>query len=206
MTTTDLGRFLAAANEGRLLFLVLAHTGVRIGELLGLRWESVNLGDHPHVSISGELKSTSSERIIPISSGLARHLGDWRQESEYPADSDPVFASGTGTPLDYANVRHRYLEPARKAAGMEWVTFHTSATRSGASSTMSAPRPSGKPPTGSGMPTPAFTLREYVHSSDLGDADFLDELIPDGSVAPNVAPNPPEADSSQKKTPDYQGV
>jgi hypothetical protein len=57
-----------------------------------------------------------------------------------------------------------------------------------------------------GHADPSFTLREYVHSSDLGDADFLDELIPDGSVAPNVAPNPPEADSSQKKTPDYQGV
>jgi hypothetical protein len=52
---------------------------------------------------------------------------------------------------------------------------------------------------------PSFTLRTYVTAPDLGSADFLDGLIPDG-VAPNVAPTGSTSGDETEQTSDLQEV
>ena len=94
LTLAELDRFLRALpREWRLLFLLLAHTGVRIGELLGLTWSKVHLGDDPHLVVDGQmyrsgkrqgLKSRHSCRTIPLSPGMAQALQGWRERSAFP--------------------------------------------------------------------------------------------------------------------------
>jgi integrase len=42
----------AMPEQWRAFFTVLAQTGVRIGELLGLTWRNVHLGDDPNILIA----------------------------------------------------------------------------------------------------------------------------------------------------------
>jgi integrase len=48
-----------------------------------------------------------------------------RLQSRLSHDSDPIFASRTGTPLSHRNVTGRGFEPARHLAGLpRSITFH----------------------------------------------------------------------------------
>ena len=93
-----------------------------MGELLGLTWQRVHLGDDPHLYVAeqvyrGErkrLKTEGSERTVPLSSGMARDLTEWKAESDHAADTDPVFPTEVGTPMSYGNVYNRVLIPALK--------------------------------------------------------------------------------------------
>jgi integrase len=90
LTVAELERFLAAVEpKWRLLFVLLAHTGLRIGEALGLRWEHVHLGDDPHLDVREQFyrsrrrlrpKSHHGVRTLPLSPGMAvaldRRLSD----------------------------------------------------------------------------------------------------------------------------------
>lgn len=110
--------------EWRAFFTLLVQSGVRVGELLGLTWEHVHLGDDPHIMIAeqvyrGErkrLKTEASEARVPLSSSTASWLSELR-----PADAQPtmpVFPSRTGSPLTYANIYNRVLRPALVDAGL----------------------------------------------------------------------------------------
>ena len=76
LTRADLAILLAAIPEDwRLFFEFLPHTGVRISEAVGLRWEHLDLGENPKVKVreqvyKGErkgLKSGAARRDIPLS-------------------------------------------------------------------------------------------------------------------------------------------
>ncbi len=125
LTADDVVAILAVmSGQWRAFFMLLAQTGMRIGELLGLTWEHVHLGDDPHIMVieqvyRGErkqLKTDASEAKIPISASMASWLAELRPEGVC-ADA-PVFASRTGGALTYANVYNRVLRPALVAAGL----------------------------------------------------------------------------------------
>jgi integrase len=192
LTVAELERFMAAVRpEWRLLFALLAHTGVRIGEGLGLRWQHVHLGDDPHVDVREQVyrgerrhrpKSHHGVRSIPLSPDMAVALDRRRRDAEYAGEGDPVFASTTGTPLDYSAFYKRVFIPARDASGIEWPkgsAFHM--FRRTAGSLLHANNKTGRQLADwLGHHDPAFTIRTYVGQMDdgLGDATFLDELIP----------------------------
>ncbi len=100
----------ALPSEWTVFFILLAHTGLRVGEHLGLRWSSVHLGDDPHGVIAEQvyegkrknLKSPNAYRQIPLSPDVARVLVEWRTRTRFRGDTDPVFASAAGTPLGYS--------------------------------------------------------------------------------------------------------
>jgi integrase len=108
----------ALPEQWRAFFFVLAQTGVRIGELLGLTWGYVHLGDDAHIIVAeqvyrGErkrLKTDGSMGRVPLSPFIASWLADLRPEGV--AVNAPVFPSAAGTPLVYANVYNRVLRPA----------------------------------------------------------------------------------------------
>lgn len=116
----ELGIFLAALTDDywRLFFELLAVTGMRIGEAVGLTWENLDLGDEPRVKVREQvyrgkrkrLKSKDGKRDIPLSGSMAAKLLAHRRDA-YTAPTAPVFATATGSELDPHNVRRTVLRP-----------------------------------------------------------------------------------------------
>jgi integrase len=130
----------------RVVILTAAMTGLRQGELLGLRWRDVDWavqrirvrntfvrGEH-----SGEGKSElSTRRSVPMTDRLAGELDSWSQRTAYHGDDDLVFAHPqTGNPLDRSKVTKRFKQACRDG-GVRVIRFHdlrhTFATRLAAS-------------------------------------------------------------------------
>lgn len=121
----------ALAKPCRSIVLVAVLTGLRIGEILALRWGRVDLLNNTvavEESYSGRFgppKTQTSRRMIPISAALrAVLMGQQKQGKNMEAD-DLVFATSKGTPLSPKNLRNRALEPTRKALGLPPVSWHT---------------------------------------------------------------------------------
>ena len=119
------------------LFRLAAYTGLRLGELLALRWEDVNLDDrrmvvHRAVSagVEGPTKSWQA-RFIPLADPAADALMRLRAREDYTGRDDYVFCSRLGRRLDSSAVRRRYKR-ARDAANLRPLRFH--ALRHGAGS------------------------------------------------------------------------
>ena len=128
----QLGAFLREAKESgvyELYYLDLA-TGLRRGELLGLKWEDVDM-DHGviHVRrqvarVNGDvkevpLKTKNSYRNISISKDAV----DMLTEMEKHKTCEYVFSSATGGPISPDSVRHM-LHRVLKRAGLPAVRFH----------------------------------------------------------------------------------
>jgi integrase len=113
------------------LYLTAAMTGLRQGELLGLRWRDVDFGARrvrvvlPYVRGEfGDPKSEGSGRSVPLAQRVADGLAGLRERSLYPADDDLVFCHPeTGHPLDRSKLVRRF-KAARDATGIRRITFH----------------------------------------------------------------------------------
>jgi integrase len=111
--------------------IVAVLTGMRIGEILALRWKRVDLlGGTLEVAenySSGEFvspKTRSSRRVIPISSALRRVLENHRTRDPKNAD-ELVFQTPTGTPLNDKNLYNRELAPACDRIGQPRISWHS---------------------------------------------------------------------------------
>ena len=166
MTRVELARLLAHTPERwRLFFELLAHTGLRISEAAGLEWGDIEFVSEDRARLlvrrqdhRGEvcqLKSERSRRDIPLSPGMAERL--WELGADRPATAR-VFTMDAGTPLNYSNLRSRLLVPVAKAAGLEWVTFH-SFRHTCASLLFAESRDVAKVAAWLGHTDPGFTLR-----------------------------------------------
>jgi integrase len=199
LTRAELGILLAALpSESRLFCTFLAHTGLRISEAVGLRWEHLDLGEHPKVRVREQLykgkrkrlKSKDGKRDVPLSPGTAQQLLALRRDS-YRGSETPVFASKAGTPLRPENVYRRALAPAAIGAGFKIevevdgkkktrsaVSFHTF-RHTCASLLFEAGRNVKQVQAWLGHADPGFTLKTYIHLMDsgVGSADFLDQAV-----------------------------
>lgn len=114
-------------------------TGARIGEVLALRWEDVDLaGEVPTVTISGTVvrvagqgltiqdhpKSSASRRRLKIPAFLVEVLLRRQVEQLEPTAWNVVFPSAVGTLRDPTNFRDQWRQ-ARDRLGMTWVVPHT---------------------------------------------------------------------------------
>jgi integrase len=113
-----------------------AFTGLRRGELIGLRWEDVDFENRVlHVRrsvvamVEGVPKTESSQKDVPLDAQLAESLSDWRQHSAFTAPPDWVFASPhkKGTQPYWPGTLWRYHgRPAvKRAAVNKHVSYHT---------------------------------------------------------------------------------
>jgi integrase len=113
------------------LYLTAAMTGLRQGELLGLRWRDVDFGARRIRVVSpfvrgefGDPKSVGSGRSVPMASRVATALQALRDESVYAQDRDLVFCHpDSGKPLDRSKLVRRFKQ-AIERAGVHPVTFH----------------------------------------------------------------------------------
>jgi len=109
----------------RLVTLAVA-TGLRRGELLGLRWQDVSMLDgRLHVRqawVRNELttpKSRTSRRRLDLGRRTLDVLQEQWQASQYRGDDDLVFCHpALGTPLDPTKLTRDYLRPALATASI----------------------------------------------------------------------------------------
>jgi integrase len=128
LTRAELAALLAAIQEQhRLGFEVMAGTGCRVSELLGLEWR--DLGENGATlrierqwyrgTLKPNTKTDAGKRTVRLSPELAIRL--W----EHGADSTgTMFHSRTGQRLNDRNLR-RVLDRATSKAGLVGVSFHT---------------------------------------------------------------------------------
>jgi integrase len=124
----------------RTLVLLDAATGLRVSELLALRWEDVNFKTL-ELSVTrsiwhqvvGNCKTEASAKPVPLDSYMAEDLLEWRRTSPYPMPHDWVFASPTmkgKQPYWPDNLMKRYIRPVAQKAGIQkrvgWHTFRHS--------------------------------------------------------------------------------
>lgn len=106
-------------------------TGLRQGELLGLRWRDIDWAAQkvrvvrPYVG--GQFrtpKSRLSSRAVPMADRVGRELALLFQSSAHQAEDDLVFGHPhTGNPLERAQVSKRFNR-ALKRAGVREIRFH----------------------------------------------------------------------------------
>jgi len=162
----------------RLMFELLAATGLRRSELLALRGGDLVLdGGRPFLRVRqrvrrqrgrglviGPLKSRHAKRELPVPVDLADRLRALRIPH-----TALVFSTATGGPLDPDNLADRVLGPACAEAGVEWAGFHTF-RHTVASRLFEEGRNVVQVQRWLGHHSPSFTLDTYVHmlDADLG--------------------------------------
>ena len=127
----------------RAMGIICAATGLRISEVLGLKWSDIdwkrlemNVARSVVHGQVGKCKTEVSSRPVPLDQFTADEILKWRQECTYSAVTDWVFASDwtEGRMPPWANtLLTRFLDPAAKIAKIKkrigWHTFrHTYST------------------------------------------------------------------------------
>ena len=123
-------------NPLRTIIELDAFTGLRRGELIGLRWDDVDFEQlllHVRRSVvamvEGAPKTEASQKDVPLDAQTAESLFVWRRTSPYPGPGDWVFASPAkkGKQPYWPGTLWRYYgKPALKRAEItKHVTYHT---------------------------------------------------------------------------------
>jgi len=124
-------------NIRKLCLLICLYTGVRIGEICGLKWENINFntnsleikrtiqrikntsGSNPKtILIESSPKSLTSNRIIPIPSFIIEYLKQFKNNSNYfiLSNSEKLY-----DPRQFEEFYKRLL----KKCGINYANFHT---------------------------------------------------------------------------------
>ncbi len=141
----ELSQLLTAARQEHYgtIIVLLARTGLRLGEACGLRWRDVRLSTTPpRLSVVWQLdkwgtivapKSPSSRRTIPLRGDFLHDLEQWRRRQtdwedrlgeEFDNEHGLVFTTRTGRPISKRNIT-RAFERARDAAELEHGSIKT---------------------------------------------------------------------------------
>jgi integrase len=133
----------ASGDRLEALYVLALHTGMREGELLGLKWEDVDLERsvlrlrHGLIreggkTALGDLKTPKSRRSIRLTraaadalrSHLEHQLGEMEHMGSLYQPGGLVFATKTGTLINPSNLRNRSFKPLLKRAGLREICFH----------------------------------------------------------------------------------
>jgi integrase len=138
-------RLLDTAEGDRLeaLYVLAIHTGMRQGELLGLKWENVDLAANAirvrHTLlrtkgrvILGEPKTKKSRRTVHLTGAASRALEEHLERQlkvmerlgDLYRDQGLVFTTEVGTPINPSNLRKRSFAPLLQKAGLPHLRFH----------------------------------------------------------------------------------
>ena len=144
LTVSEAQRFLKVLTGHRLeaVFVVALTMGLRRGEVLGLKWDDIDVDGRTLwvrravQRVGGELrfvepKTHRSRRSLPIPSSAvavlerhrARQAVDRLSVGEVWRDYGLVFTTSIGTPLEPRNV-NRAFDQLREAAGLSWLRLH----------------------------------------------------------------------------------
>lgn len=142
LTPEEARRFLDHLREHKPawypFFLTAVSTGMRIGELLAMKWENVDWdGATYHVRQNltrsrtfDETKTPESEAKVPLSPAVLAALKEQRARLEMrrwrrpDLREDLVFLNICGKPYVYHNIVFQVFKPALAAAGVRDIRFH----------------------------------------------------------------------------------
>jgi integrase len=133
----------ACGDRLEALYVLAVTTGLRQGELLGLKWEDVDL-EAGKLRVQRTLaiakggpklmapKTKSSRRTVRLTqsatnalrSHLKRQLGKIDRAGSLWRENGLIFASETGDPLDRRYVTTHRFKPLLKRAGLPQIRFH----------------------------------------------------------------------------------
>jgi integrase len=125
------------------LYVLAVTTGLRQGELLGLKWEDADLEDgvvqvrrtlarHKGRLVLGEPKTKRSRRTLRLTEAAVKalegHLARQRMQRDLLGElyeyQGLVFATQKGTLMNPTNLRKRSFEPLLEKAGLPAIRFH----------------------------------------------------------------------------------
>lgn len=150
LTREEAERLLREARESgdrlEALYVLAVHTGMRQGEMLGLRWTDVDLsGDAPSLRVARQLQrargggglvfaqtKTKKGRHVTLGPTVASALRQhWARQAQEKLGAGPlyedrglVFTTEIGTPLEASNVVRRSFKPLLRRAGLPDIRFH----------------------------------------------------------------------------------
>jgi integrase len=132
LTMDEVRRLIAASEEPvRTIVMLATMTGLRIGEILALRWGRINLAagtlrveETCYHGRFGTPKTKASRRELPLPSAVVQALLTHRSRSSDVSDEALVFCTSNGTPLASNNLRKRQLRPACLRAGLAPINWH----------------------------------------------------------------------------------
>jgi integrase len=113
-----------------------AFTGLRLGELRGLTWESyepaqnedslgwLNVTRSVWRNTIGDPKTAKSKAPVPVIPQLAKKLDLHRRGCGGPLTAGPIFANSAGQPLDLNACYQRNMKDVLKRAGITWHGWH----------------------------------------------------------------------------------
>ncbi|HUY12077.1 MAG TPA: site-specific integrase [Terriglobia bacterium] len=128
------------SEPARTVFILAVTTGLRIGEVLGLGVDDLNLSDGiitVQRSVSrGEVETTKTEgsnRQVPIPSILMEVLDTHLKRTRSLSGTSPakplvanwLFASRAGTPLSDRNLINRHVYPVSRKLGIPHFSWHS---------------------------------------------------------------------------------
>jgi integrase len=126
----ELGKLLAKSPDRyRALLATAAFTGLRLMELLGLRWMDIDF-DGGFVRVHWQLsrrrgeglvrpKTKQASRDVVLMPTLGKMLREHRLASPFSEDLDYIFTTGTGEPFGWSNVTRRGLHKAVQNAKLK---------------------------------------------------------------------------------------
>ena len=125
------------------MYVLAIHTGMRQGELLGLKWENVDLAANAirvrHTLlrtkgrvILGEPKTKKSRRTVRLTGAASRALEEHLERQlkvmerlgDLYRDQGLVFTTEVGTPINPSNLRKWSFAPLLQKAGLPRSRFH----------------------------------------------------------------------------------
>lgn len=131
----------------RILVWLDMSSGLRRGELSGLRWEDIQFQELAITAqrsvvdqVVGNVKTEASKRPIPIDPFIAEDLLSWYRTTKYNRPADYVFATDAPRagkkrgkqPVWLSKVMSYYIQPAAKRLGIAkrigWHTFRRTYT------------------------------------------------------------------------------
>jgi len=133
LSLDEVRRLIAASDEPvRTIVLLAVMTGLRIGEILALRWGRINFAagtvrveETCYKGHFGTPKTRASRREVPLTPAVTRALQAHRVSCRDTANEALVFVTRRGTPLASNNLRKRQLHPASQRAELGSINWHS---------------------------------------------------------------------------------
>jgi integrase len=120
----------AESEQDAAIFHTAAFAGLRMGELLALRWRDVDFTRRTiHVRENWTQGETTTpkggtERAVPMAEEVAERLARLGQRQHFSAEDDLVFCSPRGQHVGYKSLKERYRAVLRAANLREDFRFH----------------------------------------------------------------------------------
>jgi len=132
LTPAEINRLIAAepSFKYKTLFRLAIFSGVRQGELLGLKWSDVDWANNQiHIQRTYNnqawysVKTKTSNRKIDLGPAIMAELKKWKEACP-PCALNLVFPNEFGGPINHNNMVNRHFEPALKKAEIPRIRWH----------------------------------------------------------------------------------